>query len=55
MSRDISTPDKERKMSVPEVIDKLPKEIINNRDRAKSEGPPKTNDIQESLGKLEHK
>ncbi|XP_066257263.1 GIGYF family protein Gyf [Euwallacea similis] len=44
-SRDIPS-SRERKLSVPEAGDK-PKDSISNRDRAKSEGPLKSSDVQE--------
>lgn len=43
-------------MSVSEIIDKSSKEVVNNRDRVKSEGPGKSNDVQEvPVSKTEHK
>ncbi|ERL93952.1 hypothetical protein D910_11238 [Dendroctonus ponderosae] len=45
-SKEPPTGNKERKLSVPEAMDQAPKEIANNRDRAKSEGPQKSCDVQ---------
>ncbi|CAG9766953.1 unnamed protein product [Ceutorhynchus assimilis] len=49
-SLETANPDIERKLSAPEVIDKLSKEvIINNRDRAKSEGPMRNEELHELI------